>query len=212
MFTGIVECLGKVENVSKRSNSLVIYINVGDMDNIKEGESIAINGVCLTTVRINGYVLTFDVSTETLSRTSLKDIKASDKVNIERALKVGDRLGGHFVTGHIDGTGIIERKEDTPGQTKVWIKVDEKLSSMMIEKGSVAVDGISLTLVNITGCLFSVALIPYTLSMTTLGFKDVGAAVNIEVDMIGKWVKQILLTEYGKTKAITEELLRGQGF
>lgn len=213
MFTGIIEQLGKVENAQRKPDSMTISVNIGSLSkDVKAGDSIAVNGICLTATSIKGQVVTFDVLTETLSKTSLKGIKTADKVNIERALKVGDRLGGHFVTGHIDGTGVIEKKNKMPGQTMLWVKADVTLANMMIQKGSVAIDGISLTLVDVTQNAFSVALIPLTLSVTTLGFKDVGNIVNLEIDMIGKWVKKIISSEYGTYTGITKELLIDKGF
>lgn len=213
MFTGIIEHLGGVENTSIKTDSMVISVNIGNLsEDVNEGDSIAVNGICLTATTIKGQVVTFDVLKETLTRTSLKNIKISDKVNIERALKVGDRMGGHFVTGHIDGTGIINKKTKQPGQTTLWVNVSTKLGTMMIEKGSIAIDGISLTLVDVKDTEFSVALIPFTLAETTLGFKGVGDTVNLELDMIGKWIKKIVSTEYGSSSGLTKELLKEQGF
>ena len=213
MFTGIIEHLGKVENTARKPESMVISVNIGNLtSDIKEGDSISVNGICLTVTTIKGSIVTFDVLQETLSRTSLKDIKVSEKVNIERALKVGDRMGGHFVTGHIDGTGVIAKKIKQPGQTTLWVEVSSKLGQLMIEKGSIAIDGISLTLVEVKDRSFSVALIPYTLSETTLGFRDVGNTVNLELDMIGKWVQKIVSTEHGFSSGLTEENLKDQGF
>ncbi len=154
----------------------------------------------------------FDVSTETLNLTAIGKLKASDKVNIERSLKLGDQLGGHFVTGHVDGVGTINKVENKPGQCTVWFSVSKELANMMIKKGSVSIDGISLTIVEIREGLFSVALIPYTLEVTTLGFKKAGEQVNIETDMLGKWVKRILTTNDSNTSGITEEMLKEKGF
>ncbi len=213
MFTGIIEYLGKVEKTQKKPDSMVISVNIGELSKgVKQGDSIAVNGICLTATSINDAVVTFDVLKETLSKTSLNGIKSADKVNIERALRVGDRLGGHFVTGHIDGTGVVNKKTTVPGQTTMGFKVNKELSNMMIKKGSIAIDGISLTLVDVTENSFSVALIPFTLAETTLGFKDAGDTVNLEVDMIGKWVKKIVSTEYGPSTGITKEMLISQGF
>ena len=213
MFTGIIERLGKVEKITKKTSSMVIAVNLGDLvDDVKEGDSIAVNGICLTVTTKNNSIVTFDVLNETIIRTSLKNVKTTDKVNIERALKVGDRMGGHFVTGHTDGTGIISKKMKQPGQTTLWVRVDQELSDMMIVKGSVAIDGISLTLVNVQDVAFSVALIPYTLSETTLGFKDIGDEVNLEVDMIGKWVKKIVSGGESNNPGITVDNLKKQGF
>lgn len=213
MFTGIIEHLGKVKQVKLQASSAIIVVDVGPLsDDINPGDSIAINGACLTVTQIKDSEVYFDVSTETLSKTTIGGLKTSDNVNIERSLKMGDKLGGHFVTGHVDGVGVINKVENEPGQCTVWFSVSEELTNMMIKKGSVAVDGISLTIVEIRYGLFSVALIPYTLEATTLGFKKAGQKVNIETDMLGKWVKRILTVNESTTSGITEDLLKKKGF
>lgn len=213
MFTGIVEKIGRVENITKKTSSIAISVDIGDLAvDVKDGDSIAVNGTCLTVTKKRESSVTFDVLHETLLRTSLDGIKTLDSVNIERALRVGDRMGGHFVTGHIDGTGTICKKTKQPGQTMLRVNVESTLGKMMIEKGSIAIDGISLTIVESRDTSFSVALIPFTLAETTLGFKSAGDTVNLELDMIGKWVKKIVTSEYSGVSGITEELLKGQGF
>ncbi|MEK6766502.1 MAG: riboflavin synthase [Planctomycetota bacterium] len=213
MFTGIIEHLGKVKQVKLQASSAIIVVDVGPLsDDVNPGDSIAINGACLTVTQIKDSEVYFDVSTETLSKTTIGRLKTSDNVNIERSLKMGDKLGGHFVTGHVDGVGVINKVESEPGQCTVWFSVSEELTNMMIKKGSVAVDGISLTIVEIRDGLFSVALIPYTLGATTLGFKKAGQKVNIETDMLGKWVKRILTVNESTTSGITEDLLKKKGF
>lgn len=213
MFTGIIEHLGKVKQVKLQASSAIIVVDVGPLsDDVNPGNSIAINGACLTVTQIKDSEVYFDVSTETLSKTTIGGLKTSDNVNIERSLKMGDKLGGHFVTGHVDGVGVINKVENEPGQCTVWFSVSEELTNMMIKKGSVAVDGISLTIVEIREGLFSVALIPYTLEATTLGFKKAGQKVNIETDMLGKWVKRILTVNESTTSGITEDLLKKKGF
>jgi riboflavin synthase len=213
MFTGIIEHLGKVKQVKLQASSAIIVVDVGPLsDDVNPGNSIAINGACLTVTQIKDSEVYFDVSTETLSKTTIGGLKTSDNINIERSLKMGDKLGGHFVTGHVDGVGVINKVESEPGQCTVWFSVSEELTNMMIKKGSVAVDGISLTIVEIRDGLFSVALIPYTLEATTLGFKKAGQKVNIETDMLGKWVKRILTVNESTTSGITEDLLKKKGF
>lgn len=213
MFTGIIEHLGKVKQVKLQASSAIIVVDVGPLsDDVNPGDSIAINGACLTVTQIKDSEVYFDVSTETLSKTTIGGLKTSDNINIERSLKMGDKLGGHFVTGHVDGVGVINKVESEPGQCTVWFSVSEELTNMMIKKGSVAVDGISLTIVEIRDGLFSVALIPYTLEATTLGFKKAGQKVNIETDMLGKWVKRILTVNESTTSGITEDLLKKKGF
>ena len=213
MFTGIIEHLGKVTQIKKQADSAVIVVDIAQMSkDVNSGDSIAINGACLTVTHIKGSEVSFDVSTETLSKTTIGELNASDRVNVESSLRIGDKLGGHFVTGHVDGVGAINRKESETGQCTMWFSVSKELANMMIKKGSVAVDGISLTIVDLEEKTFSVALIPYTLEETSLGFKKVGQKVNIETDMLGKWVKRILVTDDKAVSGITEEMLKEKGF
>jgi len=211
MFTGIIENLAVVKKLSLKAGGAELFLDFSDFYNdIKLGESIAINGVCLTVKEISGTLVGFDVSSETLKKTTLGKLRNAERVNIERALKVGDRLGGHFVTGHIDGTGTIKEKKQSADQCTMSFSVGKKFTNMMIEKGSVAIDGISLTIVDVVDGAFSVALIPFTLASTTLGFKKIGDQVNIEIDMLGKWVKKILKKE--DVGGMTREQLTEQGF
>ncbi len=213
MFTGIIEHLGKVTQIKKQADSAVIVVDIAQMSkDVNSGDSIAINGACLTVTHIKGSEVSFDVSTETLSKTTIGELKTSDRVNVESSLRIGDKLGGHFVTGHVDGVGAINKKETETGQCTMWFSVSKELANMMIKKGSVAVDGISLTIVDLEEKSFSVALIPYTLEETSLGFKKVGQKVNIETDMLGKWVKRILVTDDKAVSGITEEMLKEKGF
>ncbi|GAX60302.1 riboflavin synthase alpha chain [Candidatus Scalindua japonica] len=213
MFTGIIEHLGKIKQVSLQANSAIIVVDIGSLkDGVIPGDSIAINGACLTVTQIKGTEVYFDVSRETLSKTNIGKLNVSDRVNIERSLKIGDKLGGHFVTGHVDCVGTINKIANETGQCTVWICVSNETTSMMIKKGSVAIDGISLTIVDLKEKLFSVALIPFTLDATTLGFKKAGQKVNIETDMLGKWVKRILTTNDTSSSEISEEMLKEKGF
>ncbi len=190
-----------------------MFLDVGNYYNdLRLGESIAINGVCLTVKEVTGNIIIFDISGETLKKTTLGTLRYAEKVNTERALRVGDRLGGHFVTGHVDGIGTIQEEKQCAEQCTMSFSIEKKLTDMMIEKGSVAIDGISLTIVDVTNGIFSVALIPYTLASTTLGFKKIGDQVNIEIDMMGKWVKRLLVNVKEKKGNITQEQLREQGF
>lgn len=213
MFTGIIEYLGKVKQIKRHANSVIFVVDIGPVANdVSSGDSIAINGACLTVTQIKDSDVSFDVSAESLSKTTIGELRVSDKVNIESSLRIGDKLGGHFVTGHIDGVGAINKMEEEIGQKTMWFSVNEELAHMMIKKGSVAIDGISLTIVELKENLFSAALIPYTIKVTTLGFKKVGQRVNIETDMLGKWVKRILTTNEKTECGITEEMLRESGF
>ncbi len=213
MFTGIIEYLGKVKQIKRHANSVIFVVDIGPVANdVSSGDSIAINGACLTVTQIKDSDVSFDVSAESLSKTTIGELRVSDKVNIESSLRIGDKLGGHFVTGHIDGVGAINKMEEEIGQKTMWFSVNEELAHMMIKKGSVAIDGISLTIVELEENLFSAALIPYTIKATTLGFKKIGQRVNIETDMLGKWVKRILTTNEKTEHGITEEMLRESGF
>mgnify|MGYP003557810181 FL=1 len=213
MFTGIIEHLASVKNLSLKAGGGELFLNFsGFYNDLTLGESIAINGTCLTIREISGKVVSFDVSGETLKKTTLGKFRSSENVNIERALRVGDRLGGHFVTGHVDGIGTVKGKKQSTDQCTISFSVEKRLADMMIEKGSVAIDGISLTIVDLADGAFSVALIPYTLTSTTLGFKKVGDPVNIEIDMMGKWIKKLLMNIQGGKPGITQEQLMEQGF
>lgn len=216
MFTGIIEHLGMVERLAHRAGAAEAFVDIGPLiEGVKLGDSIAINGACLTAKSIKGTIVSFDVSGESLEKTTLGKLRTSEKVNIERSLRVGDRLGGHFVSGHVDGTGVIEQKILRTEQCTLGVSVKEELTEMMVKKGSVAVDGISLTIVDISPGSFTVALIPLTLGATTLGFKRVGDAVNIETDMFGKWIKKFVsASALGREKptGVTEEKLRALGF
>ncbi|MBU6391953.1 MAG: riboflavin synthase [Planctomycetes bacterium] len=213
MFTGIIEHLALVKKLSLKAEGAGLSLDVGNYYNdLRLGESIAINGVCLTVKEVTGNIIIFDISGETLKKTTLGTLRYAEKVNIERALRVGDRLGGHFVTGHVDGIGTIKERKQSADQCTMSFSIGKKFTDMMIEKGSVAIDGISLTIVDVTNGVFSVALIPYTLASTTLGFKKIGDRVNIEIDMMGKWVKRLLVNVKERKGNITQEQLREQGF
>jgi len=214
MFTGIIEALCPVVGFKPMAESAMLSVDLGALaQDAKPGDSICVDGVCLTVSRIEATVTTFDVATETLGRTTLADCAAGRKLNVERSLRLSDRLGGHFVLGHVDGVGAISKMEKAPGQTLMHVRVAADLSAMMIPKGSVALDGISLTIVEATPSGFSVALIPTTLEMTTLGFKGAGDAVNVEGDIIGKWVKKLMgQGSAGDPGGLNMDQLRKAGF
>ncbi len=213
MFTGIIERLGKVKKFLPKAGGAELFLDFSDFyDDIKLGESVAINGACLTVKTVDVRGVGFDVSSETLKKTTLGKLRKDEIVNIERALRVGDRLGGHFVAGHVDGIGTLREKKESADQCTISFLVEKEFTDMMIEKGSIAVDGVSLTIVGIVNGTFSVALIPYTLASTTLGFKKAGEQVNIEIDMMGKWIKKLLTRVQGKEEVITQEHLIAQGF
>lgn len=199
MFTGIIEGLAEVKFVSKAKSkdtgaSIRIRIHLGRLSSgMKTGSSISINGACLTITKLRRHEADFDIIGETTKLTCLNSLKAGDKVNIERSLRLGDRLEGHLVLGHIDGTGMIEKVLRFNTETKIWIKVENiKLLNSIVSKGSIAIDGISLTVVDTTRGRISVALIPHTLRLTTLGYKSEGNCVNIETDILGKYITKEL--------------------
>lgn len=201
MFTGIIQGLAEVKSISKiRSNNksadTKLCINLGGKlkGDLKVGDSLSINGTCLTATRISKTV-DFEIINETMNRTCLGLLKAGDKVNIERSLRLGDRLDGHFLLGHVDGIGIIKKIIKSPIQTKVWVRIqNKKLMSWIVPKGSIAIDGVSLTIIDIEDKdkMISVALIPHTLATTTLTLKSIGEKVNVETDIIGKYLSRHL--------------------
>jgi len=198
MFSGIVEQMAQVVSFERRPRRTArISLDLGTYARgIKLGDSVAVNGTCLTVTAVRKSVVSFDVIEETLRLTNLGKLAKSTGVNVERGLTLGDRIDGHLVTGHIDGTGkIIRTKHLKDGSVKVTAKVRPTLASMMVKKGSVAVDGVSLTIVEVTADSFSVCLIPRTLSITTMGRRQTGDFVNIEVDLIAKYVKRFLQEE-----------------
>ena len=211
MFTGIVEKALPVVSVARRGAARIVVDLQELAEGVRVGDSIAVDGVCLTVAALSGANAEFDAVEETLSRTTLGGLKAKDLVNVERSLRVGDRIGGHFVQGHVDGVAIIRSKKQEGTQWTFRFSVPEELPAVMIPKGSIAVDGISLTLVDVRPGEFIVAVIPYTLSVTTLGSKGAGARANIECDMIGRYVAKLLQT-MGAKGAITEGFLREHGF
>jgi riboflavin synthase len=193
MFTGLVEALGAVDHLAEVGAARELTIREPALaSELAIGESVAVNGACLTAVARDAQTFRFQVGPETLLRTNLGELAAGDRVNLERALRVGDRLGGHLVQGHIDGLGRIARRERQGEWEIVWFSCPPELAAQMVSKGSVAVDGVSLTLVDVTRDGFSVALIPHTLEHTTLGFKRPGDAVNLETDLLAKYVWKCL--------------------
>ena len=195
MFTGIVKNLGKVNNIDQYDDywNISIFTNFNDT---KAGDSISVNGVCLTVIKVNETVLDFEVILETLNKTNLKLLEKGNMVNLERSLRLNDRLDGHLVQGHVESTGEILSKVINDGETKIKIEISEKYIKYCIYKGSISIDGISLTISKIYSNSIEICIIPYTLEHTTLGIKDVGSVVNIETDMIAKYIERRL--EYKK--------------
>lgn len=193
MFSGIVEGLRKVVKINSKKDFSTILVDLGVFSKgEKIGDSISVNGACLTIAKLEGSIASFDIMKETLDKTDLGDLKKNDKVNIERSLKIGERLDGHFVLGHVDGIGIIEKKIQDEDNCVIWISLPKNLEYGLIPKGSIGVEGISLTIADIKENKFAIALIPHTLKITTLGIKEKGDKVNIEIDYLGKWIKKIV--------------------
>jgi riboflavin synthase len=198
MFTGIVEALGTVRRFDADGAGRLLVIAVPSFSSeLAVGESVAINGACLTIVERDGESCRFQAGPETLRRTNLGELIPGDRVNLERALRLSDRLGGHLVQGHVDGVGRIAQRARQGDWELVWFDAPADLTTQMVPKGSVAVDGVSLTLVDVAADRFSVALIPHTLANTTLGFKQPGASVNLETDLLAKYVWKYLHTVRG---------------
>ncbi|MFQ5680566.1 MAG: riboflavin synthase [Candidatus Omnitrophota bacterium] len=188
MFTGIIKELGIVKNVGRRGNLTLLEVkSKAALNGVGVGDSVAVNGACLTVVKKDSDSMAFDVMPETMRLTNLGKLRIGQRVNLEPALKVGDSLSGHFVLGHIDGQALIRRKAFTGNNLCYGIDIPSGLGKYIVNKGSVAVDGISLTVAEVRGRQFSAYIIPRTLTNTTLNYKNIGAAVNIEIDVLARY-------------------------
>lgn len=204
MFTGLIEEIGTVESVRRNARSFQVTIRASTiLSDVKFGESIATNGVCLTVSAYNNTSFTADIMPSTMEASTFGTLRKGDKVNLERALRVGDRLGGHMVSGHIDGTGVIEGFEQDENATWITIKASTHLMKYLLLKGSIAIDGVSLTVATLGDTSFKVSIIPVTKDDTTLLHKRVGSKVNLEGDVIGKYVERLLL--FGNSTQETNE-------
>ena len=194
MFTGIIQGVGSVVGIEPRGGDAVVTFDTGDvpLDEVEIGGSIAVNGACLTAVERDARRFKADVSRETLSLTTLGDWQPGTKVNIEKALQAGQSLGGHYVTGHVDGVGKVVSRHDDARSVRVEFEVPADLARYIARKGSVCVDGVSLTVNGVAGRRFDVNLVPHTLSMTVLGGYQVGTRVNLEVDIIARYLERML--------------------
>lgn len=192
MFTGIIEELGAVRQVRPLQDGSELTIAASWSAELKVGDSVAVNGACLTVIDHDDESFRVQAGFETLRRTNIGRLRPNDRVNLERALRVGDRLGGHFVSGHVDTTAVIVSRESRGEFESFWFHLPSEWTRQMVPKGSVAVDGISLTLVDVTSDRFSVMLIPHTLAVTTLGLKAPHDIVNIETDLLAKYVQRQL--------------------
>jgi len=211
MFTGIIAAIGKIEVVQAKGGDLQLQVSTQQLDlaDVKLGDSVAINGVCLTVVDISGATLSFDVSHESLDRTSLGTVQIGSEVNLEKALAVGDRLGGHFVSGHVDGLGTVISRQESARSVQFRFEVPLGLERYIAEKGSICIDGTSLTVNNVADNWFEVNIIPHTMQETIMSHYQVGSKVNLEVDLIARYLERLLPQQ---DAGITHETLLKNGF
>lgn len=210
MFTGLIEDIGTVRSLSRGTVGKLIVASGKTARGVAIGDSVAVNGACLTVTSISGDEVSFDAVPETLSRTSLGDLRPGDRVNLETSLKAGDPIGGHFVQGHVDGVGTVESSRSLGESQVIRVSAPRDVLKYVVEKGSIAIDGISLTVASCDKKGLTIAVIPHTLDATTLHLKRPGDKVNLEADILGKYVEKMLggLGSGG----VTEETLRDAGF
>jgi riboflavin synthase len=217
MFTGLIEAVGRIAALERHGADARLRIEGGgvDLTDVTLGASIAVSGVCLTVVQLSGNAFAADVSAETLARTTLGEFAAGGAVNLEKALLPTTRLGGHLVSGHVDGVGAVRARRDEGGAIGLEIEAPRALAKYIAEKGSITVDGVSLTVNGIDGAVFTLTIIPHTAAVTTLGALQPGQKVNLEVDLLARYLERLVLGDKaGATRpaAITRELLARHGF
>ncbi|ABS23042.1 riboflavin synthase [Bacillus cytotoxicus] len=213
MFTGIVEELGTVSTMKQSGDAMKLTIQARFiLSDIKIGDSIAVNGICLTATSFTESHFTVDVMPETMKSTSLRMLKQHSQVNLERAMAANGRFGGHFVTGHIDGTGTIVSKKQHYNAIYYKIKMPNHLLRYCLQKGSIAIDGTSLTIFDVDDNSITISLIPHTVSESIIGTKEAGDIVNIECDMIGKYIEQFMSQPTKRNNSVTESFLHENGF
>ena len=192
MYTGIITGTGKIKKIEKNTknqSAIKVLVDLGkNSRGLKIGQSVALNGVCLSATNISKNNCMFEMIDETMKKTDLGNLKVGSLINIERSLKVGERLEGHFVLGHVDGVAIITKIEQKPKEVKIWFKIPKKLTKYVVQKGSIALDGISLTVVDAKNDLASVCIIPHTMKITNFKTKKIGDKLNIETDVLGKYI------------------------
>ncbi|MFW5451058.1 MAG: riboflavin synthase [Methylophagaceae bacterium] len=211
MFTGIIAAIGKVKEVQSKDGDLYLQVATAklDLSDVSLGDSVAINGVCLTVVDLASATLSFDVSRESLERTSLGNVESGLEINLEKALAVGDRLGGHFVSGHVDGLGKLLSKQQSARSVQFRFEVPAGLERYIAEKGSICIDGVSLTVNEAADNWFEVNIIPHTLQETIMNNYQIGTQVNLEVDLIARYVERLLPQQ---DTNISKEILLKHGF
>lgn len=213
MFTGLIEEIGVIEdiNISGKSGSLKIDCSYV-LDGVKLGDSISVNGICLTVISFGARFFTVDFMPETLKVTNLWKLERGSRVNLERALKVGDRIGGHIVSGHVDGTGKVILLKVKENATEVWIEADKSLLKYIIQKGSIAIDGTSLTVAEVSRNGFMISIIPHTKKETTLLGKNVGELLNLECDSLGKYIERLMEFKDADEEKLSVDFLSRNGF
>ncbi len=212
MFTGLIEETGEITNIKMASEALYLTVNANKvLDNLKIGDSIAVNGACQTVIEINNSSFTVFASRETLNVTNFLSYKAGTIVNLERTLRIGDRLDGHIVSGHIDTTAVVKNIKSIGDAYEFSFEIDSKYKNQIVKKGSITVNGISLTVANIDNNNFSIAIIPITFEATNLKFLKIGDTVNIETDILGKYIEKYLSSNHNNSN-INIELLERNGF
>ncbi len=217
MFTGIIEAQGEIKSVDRRGDDARLHIIAGnlDMSDVQLGDSIAIEGVCLTVVQFDANSFMMDVSLETLSKTTLGEFKPGRKVNLEKALLPTTRLGGHLVSGHVDGVAEVISRQQVGESIRFEIKLPDALAKYVAVKGSICIDGVSLTVNNVDGAVFDINIIPHTAEVTTIAYYQTGSKVNIEVDLIARYLERLLLGEKAATEStagISRAFLASHGF
>ena len=222
MFTGIIQAVGTIQTLQEKGGDVALSVATGNlpMENVKLGDSIAVNGVCLTAVQLTDNSFVADVSRETLSLTSLGNLSTGSGVNLERALTLQDHLGGHLVSGHVDGLGKVEARRNDGRSEWFQIVAPKELAKYIAAKGSITIDGVSLTVNRVDGCRFEINIVPHTLQETIIGGYQAGTAINLEVDLVARYLERILLgdkaaigsndTEMGG--GITKEFLNQNGY
>ncbi len=218
MFTGIIAAVGKVTAIQQNAQDITISVDAGtlDLSDVKLGDSIANNGVCLTVTKLTNHGFEADLSHETLKRSGFAQIKTGFAVNLEKAMQMNDRFGGHIVSGHVDGVGEVTAVTPLGNAVEYWIKAPDELAKYIAEKGSITVDGISLTTNEINGAAFKLTIIPHTIAQTTMVNYKVGTRVNLEVDLIARYLERLMLgdkaSESSKNTKSTMDLLARSGF
>ena len=209
MFTGLIESSVPIISIDDKDGNLRMCLELpNNISEVKMGDSISLNGVCLTVSDIKDRKIWVDIVQETAATSNMADLKVGDPLNLEKSLKVGDELGGHIMTGHIDGTGVITKIRNVAGSRTIWVSVSSDLARFIVKKGSVGLEGVSLTVVDLKNDQLSVVIIPHTAKVTSLGTKTEGNRLNIEVDVIGKHVRKSVQEIIGDGRDLTKSLPR----